>query len=101
MSGDAYGGDAALYSSNRRHSGGSVPLDRWLVTSCHAVTGSIIRAESAEKAAEIAFGRKKLSGMPGGITMGQGNFVTVYALGGGQEFYPVIQYELTGVEAKP
>lgn len=49
----------------------------------------------------MAFGRKKLSGMPGGIEMGQCNFVTVYALGGGQEFYPVIEYELTGVKAKP
>lgn len=76
-------------------------MDKWLVTSCHAVTGSIIRAESAEKAAEIAFGRKTLSGMPGGINAGRENFVTVYALGGGEEFYPVIEYELVGVKEKP
>ena len=75
--------------------------ERWLVTSGRAVTGSIIRADSAEEAAQIAFGRKKLSGMPGGIEMGQCNFVTVYVLGGGEEFYPVIEYELVGVREKP
>ena len=76
-------------------------MERWLVTSCHAVTGSIIKAETAEKAARIAFGRKTLSGMPGGVNAGRENFVTVYALGGGQEFEPVIEYELTGVKEKP
>lgn len=74
---------------------------KWLVTSCRAVTGSIIRAESAEDAAKIAFGRKKLSGMPGGVNAGRENFVTVYALGAMQEFYPVIEYELIGVREKP
>lgn len=75
--------------------------ERWLVTSGRAVTGSIVRADTAEEAAKIAFGRKKLSGMPGGIEMGQCNFVTVYPLSLGQEFYPVIEYELTGVREKP
>lgn len=75
--------------------------ERWLVTSCHAVTGSIIRADSAEEAARIAFGRKTLSGMPGGVKAEHENFVTVYALGGGEEFYPVIEYELVGVREKP
>lgn len=76
-------------------------MEKWLVTSCRAVTGSIIRAESAEKAAEIAFTRKRLSGMPGGVDAGRENYVTVYALSGSQEFYPVIEYELTGVKEKP
>jgi hypothetical protein len=75
-------------------------MEKWLVTSGRAVTGSIIKAESAEKAAQIAFGRKKLSGMPGGIDPGHSNFVTVYALGGGEEFEPVIEYELVGVKEK-
>jgi len=75
--------------------------EKWLVTSGRAVTGSIVRAESAEEAAQIAFGRKTLSGMPGGIEMGQCNFVTVYPLSYGKEFYPVIQYEVTGVREKP
>lgn len=75
--------------------------ERWLVTSGRAVTGSIVRADTPEKAAEMAFGRKKLSGMDGGIEMGQCNFVTVYALGGGLEFYPEIEYTLTGVREKP
>ena len=76
-------------------------LEKWLVTSCRAVTGSIIKAETPEKAAEIAFGRKKLSGMPGGVDPAHENFVTVYRLGPSWEFQPVIEYELTGVKAKP
>ncbi len=76
-------------------------MERWLVTSCRAVTGSIIKAPTAERAAEIAFGRKKLSGMPGGVEMGRENFVTVYAIGPSWEFQPVIEYELTGVKEKP
>lgn len=75
--------------------------EKWLVTSCHAVTGSIIKADSPEEAAQIAFGRKTLSGMKGGIKPEFENFVTVYRIGPSYEFYPIIEYELTGVREKP
>ena len=75
--------------------------ERWLVTSCRAVTGSIVRADTAEEAARIAFDRKTLSGMPGGVNPESENFVTVYPLGASFEFHPVIEYHLVGVKRKP
>ena len=74
---------------------------RFLVTSHHATTGDLVAATSPEEAAKQAFGRKKLSGLPGGIEMGRENFVTVYELGASYEFYPEIEYQLIGVKEKP